>query len=168
MWNSIYCGVSLILLTCTICDCYRGSFIIPGNRYQSSLYAKKNWGPPSANPALGGVDISSLPKPDETGGITYTVGLTQRAGINWGSDLSFRWVYVLELDQSGEASASGLIQKVTVPVLFQECNRGRDLKYCFYSSIAPLLQGDYIIAFGNDTTIGLDFDAVIDVSNYSI
>ena len=89
------------------------SFFKINHRLSNALLAKKNWGPPSANPVGGGYsETSSPPKADETGGMTYTVELTKRAGITWGSDLSFRWIYVLDLEQSGEASASGQIAKV--------------------------------------------------------
>lgn len=76
------------------------------------LFVKKNWGPPSSNPIIGTADISSLPKTEESGGIKYNVDMTQKSGISWGSDLSFRWIYVLDIEQSGEASASGVVQKV--------------------------------------------------------
>lgn len=96
-------------------DCFHESFF-GFNRHrhhQSCLFAKKNWGPPSANPVGGGYsEVSSPPQADLAGGITYSVELTKRAGISWGSDLSFRWIYILDLEQSGEACASGLIEKV--------------------------------------------------------
>jgi len=60
----------------------------------------------------------------------------KRAGISWGSDLSFRWVYVLDLEPTGEAAQSGIVQK-----------------------------GDYIIGFGNTSTISQDFDFVLTTLN---
>jgi hypothetical protein len=58
--------------------------------------------------------------------------MTKRAGINWGTDLSFRWVYVSSLESTGEAALAGVIQK-----------------------------GDYIIGMGNDSMIAQDFDFVL-------
>ena len=99
------------------------------HRLSNELRAKKNWGPPSANPVGGGYsETSSPPKADETGGMTYTVELTKRAGITWGSDLSFRWIYVLDLEQSGEASASGQIAKVL-------CLTIQSIRFSFLTSI---------------------------------
>jgi S1-C subfamily serine protease len=49
-----------------------------------------------------------------------------------GCDLSFRWVYVINLDPQGEAYKSGLVKK-----------------------------GDYIAAFGNISTVAQDFDFVL-------
>jgi len=70
-------------------------------------------------------------KSEETG-FAYSVEMTKFPGISWGADLSFRWIYVLGLDSSGEAANTGLVEK-----------------------------GDYIIGVGNDTTLGLDFDTVL-------
>ena len=107
-------SLPLLLAVCSVCECFRGSFFADNRRCQvSSLFAKKTWGPPSTNPIIGSGETSSLPKPEEKGGFKYTVEMTKRAGISWGSDLSFRWIYVLDLEQSGEASMSGLIEKVT-------------------------------------------------------
>ena len=108
------CLIVLIYLSQSFLLSFRTtSFLKLNHRRSNELFAKKNWGPPSANPVGGGYsETSSPPKADETGGRTYTVELTKRAGITWGSDLSFRWIYVLDLEQSGEASASGQIAKV--------------------------------------------------------
>lgn len=79
----------------------------------SSLYAKKNWAAPASDGTTGGFSrIATLPQADATGGLTYTVEMTKRSGISWGSDLSFSYVYVLDMEQSGEASASRQIEKV--------------------------------------------------------
>jgi len=86
------------------------------------LSAKVNkWDPPKE-------ELSS----NDDNGIAYTIELPRRAGISWGSDLSFRWIYVLDLEPSGEAAATGLIQK-----------------------------GDYIIGIGNTSTLAQDFDFVL-------
>ena len=65
-------------------------------------------------------------------GITYSLEMTKFAGISWGTDLSFRWVYVLGVDPNGDAAASGMVQK-----------------------------GDYIIGVGNTSLIAQDFDYVL-------
>jgi hypothetical protein len=106
-----FCVFFVILSTI---ECFKGSFFSGSGRHQptSELFAK-NWAPPSSNPISGGYSPnSSPPQTEPSGGITYTVELTKRAGISWGSDLSFSWIYVLDLEQSGEASASGKIEKV--------------------------------------------------------
>jgi ferredoxin len=68
----------------------------------------------------------------EDNGLAYEVVMPLQAGIDWGTDLSFRWVYVTGLDPAGEAAASGMIQK-----------------------------GDYIIGVNNQSVIGADFDTVL-------
>jgi hypothetical protein len=67
-------------------------------------------------------------------GRTYTVELPRTAGITWGSDISFRWIYVLEITPQSEAAQCGLIAK-----------------------------GDYIVGFGNTSVIAQDFDTVLNV-----
>lgn len=115
MTTSCALGLCVFFVAVSIVECFKGSFFGGSGRHQptnSGLFAK-NWGPPSANPITGGYSPnSSPPQVDPSGGITYTVELTKRAGISWGSDLSFSWIYVLDLEQSGEASASGQIEKV--------------------------------------------------------
>jgi hypothetical protein len=64
--------------------------------------AKKDWSPPSEVEEEG------------EGGVAFSVELPRSAGINWGSDISFRWIYVIELDPNGAAAATGLIKKVTM------------------------------------------------------
>ena len=91
----------------------------------SILRAKKNWNPEPVNNAM-----------DRAEGFAYTIELPKRAGISWGSDLSFSWIYVLDLEPDGAAASTGLIQK-----------------------------GDYIIGFGNTSTIAKDFDYVISALN---
>ena len=65
--------------------------------------AKKSWQPPSEE-----VDNED---PDNKG-FAYSVELNKRAGISWGSDLSFRFIYVLDLEPTGDAYQSGLVEKV--------------------------------------------------------
>jgi len=68
----------------------------------------------------------------ESNGTVFTLDMSKRAGISWGSDISFRWIYVLDLEPTGEAAQTGVIQK-----------------------------GDYIIQLGDVSTIGQDFDFVL-------
>eukprot|EP01040_Poterioochromonas_malhamensis_P008829 gene8829-9564_t len=77
--------------------------------------------------------------------LVYSLELPKATGIDWGSDLSFRWVYVQSLDPAGAAFKSGKIQK-----------------------------GDYIIGVGNTTLIAQDFNYVLTtlsqqpaISNYT-
>ena len=89
----------------------------------TSLSAKKNWQPPPSENAV----------IDESGdGIAYNVTLGRSPGIDWGADLSFRWIYVVGLDPGGDAALSGKVEL-----------------------------GDYIIGIGNTSTIAADFDFVI-------
>eukprot|EP01038_Epipyxis_sp_PR26KG_P005320 gene5320-7385_t len=99
--------------------------------------SKKNWDAPKEVPSESIID--------NTNGITYQIEMSRNSGISWGSDLSFRWVYVLGLDENGEAAASNIIEK-----------------------------GDYIIGVGNTSLIAQDFDYVLTtfaklprVSNYT-
>ena len=88
-------------------------------KIKANLFAKKEWSPPED------VDSSSP--------ITYTVSLPRGAGITWGTDLSFRWVYVMDLDPRGKAKEKGV------------------------------KKGDYIIGCGDQDAnlIAQDFDFVI-------
>ena len=80
---------------------YRNQLI---NR-QIQLQSKKSWNPPTET-----TDTSDLMDDDK--GLAFEVALPRASGINWSSDLSFRWVYVSSVEQSSPASDSGLIQKV--------------------------------------------------------
>ena len=91
-----------------------------------SLHSKNKW-EPSEKPAEQISDDS---------GLAFEIDLPKRAGIDWGADLSFRWVYVIGLDPQGEAYKSGMIQK-----------------------------GDFIIGVGNVSTIAKDFDFVLSTLN---
>ena len=87
-------AVGCVLLTLSQC------FFKPGARLLSRLSAKKNWQPLEED------------KVEQNSGISFSVELPKQAGINWGSDLSFRWVYVLDLVPTGAAAQTGLIEKV--------------------------------------------------------
>lgn len=93
----------------------------------TKLLAKKNWDPPKKT------ELVSFNDGDN--GITYSVEMAKSSGITWGSDLSFRWVYVMDVDPNGEAASTGMVEK-----------------------------GDYIIGFGNTSLIAQDFDFVLTVS----
>jgi hypothetical protein len=108
-------GLSFTLFACSLVHCFK----IPSlhNQFCTSLFAKKNWAPPSSNPITGGFSpISTLPQAQANGGLTYTIQLTKQSGISWGSDLSFRWIYVLDMEQAGEASASQKIERVCIKI----------------------------------------------------
>ena len=92
-------------------------------------YKKKELDPISASDG-GGCTAEAF---DVSGnGITYEVELSRRPGIDWGTDLSFRWVYVTAMDPNGDAAKSNLVAV-----------------------------GDYIIGIGNSSTIAADFDFVL-------
>lgn len=111
MISLIRCSLSFILLAYSLVQCLKNP--LPHSQFYTSLFAKKNWAPPSSNPITGGFSpISTLPQAEANGGLTYTIEMTKRSGISWGSDLSFRWIYVLDMEQAGEASASQKIEKV--------------------------------------------------------
>ena len=123
-----------------------GEALVPANRatlpglrprhaaaLRSRLMAKRDWSAPkepnSAPPTFTSTQT-------ESNGTVFSLELSKRAGISWGSDLSFRWIYVLDLEPTGEAAQSGVIQK-----------------------------GDYIIELGDVSTIGQDFDFVLTTLN---
>ena len=101
---------------------------IRGSDELYKLEAKKDWSPPPEDVG----ELSSANDYGNEGGIAYDVVLAKRAGIDWGADLSFRWVYVTGVDPAGDAAKSGKVQV-----------------------------GDYIIGIGNTSTIAADFDFVL-------
>ncbi|KAG7367772.1 ferredoxin [Nitzschia inconspicua] len=52
----------------------------------------------------GRIDVSIDPR-------LYRIRLSRAPGIEWGTDLSFSFVYVRDMDPAGQASMSGLVQK---------------------------------------------------------
>ena len=94
--------------------------------------AKKDWSAPKESPS---VPVTQTTTADGKG-LVYSLELSKRAGISWGSDISFRWIYVLDLEPTGEAAQAGVIQK-----------------------------GDYIIQLGSNSTVGQDFDFVLSTLN---
>ena len=99
------------------------------NRATGPIHAR-NFQPPEEQPRLPPNAIVN-----EFGGQLFTVELPKRAGINWGADLSFSWVFVSSLESGGEAAQWGYLQK-----------------------------GDYLIGMGNESMIAKDFDFVLSVS----
>eukprot|EP01041_Mallomonas_annulata_P005696 gene5696-11485_t len=118
----------MLLVVCVSFICVAQSFVTPAifckklQNYESNVLinAKRNWSPEDNT------------KADGENGIVYNVEMCKTPGINWGADLSFRWIYVLGVEPNGEAYDSGLVQK-----------------------------GDYIIGVNNITTMGQDFDFVL-------
>lgn len=102
-----------ILITCTVVLSFNGRHQISEGRRVGALFAKKSWTPPpsSSSPDPTPKLFPVEEEPVQTG-VAFTVDLPKRAGISWGSDLSFRWIYVLDLEPTGEAFQSALIQKV--------------------------------------------------------
>lgn len=128
------CCSSPLLLCLVLFTAQASSYSRLLQRCHSSLFssspsslqqAKRDFSPPVPLP-------EQNPSIETSGGIAYTLELPKRAGIDWGSDLSFRWIYVLSLEPTGAAAATGVIQK-----------------------------GDYVIGLGNSSTIGKDFDFVL-------
>lgn len=78
--------------------------------------------------------LPSSENPEAPKGV-FTVEMPRSCGVSWGSDISFRWIYVLDMDDRGPAAMSGVIQK-----------------------------GDYLIGAGNVSLIAADFDTVVTVS----
>lgn len=97
------------------------------------LQTKKDWSiPKPSDQSIQPLEsIDNLP--DERG-YAYTVELPRVSGLSWGSDLSFRWIYVQDIDPNGAAAESNMIQK-----------------------------GDYIIGCGNMSSIALDFNEVLTI-----
>jgi ferredoxin len=106
---------------------YNGNALMRPMKARSMALNAKNWSPPP-EPSKEADNMIT----NEFGGKIYTLELPKRAGINWGTDLSFRWVYVSSLESTGEAAQTGLIEK-----------------------------GDYIIGMGNQSMIAQDFDFVL-------
>ena len=103
--------------------------LVSGTRWTLLSAKKTNRFQPADQPA-----DPVYSEPDN--GVAFEIELPKRAGIDWGADLSFRWVKVIGLDPAGEAYKSNLIEV-----------------------------GDYIIGVGNTSTIAKDFDFVISALN---
>lgn len=106
----------LMIAVLFLSDCGCQSFVVQSCRHwrQSAATTTTNWrGPltflrlsedPSAQEESQGIDVSE----DER---LYRIRLPRFPGIEWGTDLSFSFVYVRDLDPTGPASLSGLVQK---------------------------------------------------------
>ena len=96
-----------LLLIYSFLKCYSVKsfrFISKFKKYDSHLSAKRDFGPPSTS----GEVVQPV-----LHGLSYSINLPKRSGIQWGSDLSFRWIYVVDIDPDTEASQCGLIEKGT-------------------------------------------------------
>jgi len=82
-------------------------------RHSTLLHARRDFSPPVPSNSNGDISSSSTTEGSisSNNGLVYTVDLPKRAGIEWGSDLSFRWIYVRGLEEGGEAERAGLIRK---------------------------------------------------------
>ena len=121
----------LLILSIINADCYIFHGITHWSGKVTPLRASSRFSPPASMPNTPSLSATN----EETSGISYTIMLPKSSGISWGSDLSFRFVYVMDMDPAGEAAKSGIVKK-----------------------------GDYIIGFGNTSLIAQDFDYVITVS----
>lgn len=127
-------AVAIVVLSLSSCKAWllqSNKFLTYGSTSRLSAIERNRWSAPSSSSG----NIKKIESSDDREGLTYSVELPKSAGITWGSDLSFRWVYVLDLDPQGEASKCGFINK-----------------------------GDYIIGANNATLIAQDFDTVLKVS----
>jgi ferredoxin len=91
-----------------LCECQ--SFVVLPSRIvslqqhiTSSSFLQSTEGE-SQEKAIPGIDVSQ----DER---LYRIRLPRAPGIEWGTDLSFSFVYVRDLDPTGPASLSGIVQK---------------------------------------------------------
>lgn len=114
--SNLRISVFWLVSACTIVLSFRPSRMHFGIRSLEVLSAKKVWSPPPPS------SDSNLPISQPSGGIeeelptgvAFSIELPKKgAGISWGSDLSFRWIYVLDMEPTGEAYQSGLIAKVS-------------------------------------------------------
>ena len=91
--------ITLLLLISKV-NCYFKPNRFKGATDNSNLIfkAKSNkWQPPTESSSSS--SSSPLAEEDNPNGLAYEVELAKSgAGIDWGADLSFRWVYVLNMD----------------------------------------------------------------------
>jgi hypothetical protein len=112
---STYSLALYLFLNCTAIQSFWQASVPLANRRHGALFAKKVWTPPPPSTNSGPPTLQPIPEPEKEipPGVAFTIDLPKKgAGISWGSDLSFRWIYVLALEPTGEAYQSGLIQKV--------------------------------------------------------
>lgn len=111
------CSLAFCLfLNFTAIQCFWQPSVPLASRRHGVLFAKKVWTPPPPSSSdSGSPTLQPIPEAEKEipPGVAFTIDLPKKgAGISWGSDLSFRWIYVLALEPTGEAYQSGLIQKV--------------------------------------------------------
>ena len=101
---------------------------------RSVCRAKKDWHPPPGDTSSDPMR-SSETNYGNTNGIAYDVTLSKRAGIDWGADLSFRWVYVTGLDPAGDAFKSGKVgQHATCSHACYTVKKGQYMARCLCST----------------------------------
>eukprot|EP00953_Heterococcus_sp_UTEX-ZZ885_P034270 17764-Heterococcus_DN1.PRE.3 len=107
----------------------------------SSFGSLSSFRPPSAPPTLycratdePASDAAADQEEDEepSDPRLYTALLSRATGIEWGTDLSFRWVYVRSLEPDGSAAMSGLVSR-----------------------------GDQLVSFNGEACLGAPFDYVM-------
>lgn len=98
-----------VVVLCAVILLNSDSYLLSRGRVllkKSGLRHSNRWEPPSTSDGISSIDDDSTQQ-----GITYTVELPKASGISWGSDLSFRWIYVQDVDPQGEAMKTGMVRK---------------------------------------------------------
>lgn len=67
----------------------------------------------------------------------YTVRISRAMGIGWGTDISFRWVYVRELDPSGPAANCGKISVGDQVTIYSPISKQKEQKKSLKVSLVP-------------------------------
>jgi ferredoxin len=92
-----------VMVMLFLCKC-QSFVVLPSNtRHQTSSSFLQSTEETSPEEGLPGIDVSQ----DER---LYRIRLPRAPGIEWGTDLSFSYVYVRDLDPTGPASMSGMVQ----------------------------------------------------------
>lgn len=104
--------------------------VAPHGSTSLSVLRASRWEPPTA--------ASSGGDSDDADGVAYSVELPKATGISWGSDLSFRFVYVQEVEPNGAAAATAMVRK-----------------------------GDYLIGCDNTSLVAQDFNFVLNVRRFN-
>lgn len=98
-----------VIVVLFLCECH--SFVVLRSRIGSARHQpvtsssfRQSMEVASQDEGIPGIDVSQ----DER---LYRIRLPRAPGIEWGTDLSFSFVYVRDLDPTGPASLSGIVQK---------------------------------------------------------
>jgi ferredoxin len=98
----------------------------------------------------------------------YTALLSRATGIEWGTDLSFRWVYVRSLEPDGSAAMSGLVSKgdQVCSALLAHCDLHMLAIYELFPntctrSITFALWPTQLVSFNGEACLGAPFDYVM-------